>query len=68
MKARCNVCGNKTLIGVPKIANFDEIVDCPECGKLIAYSEQKDRCFSWVFMDTEFNKDVGFIPVEIINN
>lgn len=70
MKLKCNVCHNGSIIeltGTPR--NIDDLICCNNCDKQMAYATEKkySNKLVWKPIDTEFNKEAGFIPVQIIN-
>jgi uncharacterized protein YlaI len=69
MKLKCNVCHASPIVDVAKEPNHtNDLVCCPSCDKQLAYATEKNYSTKliWKPIDTEYNIDLGFSPVEII--
>ena len=69
MKVKCNVCGESQIMELSKPLGAYEEIHCPVCDKLMARSYRnfyKLDEYYWAVIDKTYNSELGYIPVEII--
>lgn len=67
MKVKCNISNKCGIVDLGK-PQKDKTINCPTCDKELAYGVKSHitKKIYWAVMDSEYDEDFGFIPVEII--